>query len=166
MLLRTADGRNVSEDEFRPIPGFKRYKINKSGDVMGPRGWLLKETYNKVTDTYAYSMRRDNGKGTARTFQSLLDDAFPELAVPKKPKPVKRIIRVGWTDIPGFPKHQMHESGEIRYRAGRRRVFPIVDVMTGAKQYRLVNALGQRLYTQEWLLKHTFPHLEERKEAA
>lgn len=167
MALRTTDGRDISEEEFRPIPGFKkRYRINRSGDIIGRRGWPLKETYNKATDTYAYSLMRDNGKGTARTYQSLLDDAFPELAEPKKAKPVKHIKRVGWTDIPGFPKHQMHDSGEVRYRAGRRRVYPIVDDVTGVKQYRLVNARGQHLYTQEWLLEQTFPQLKELKEAA
>lgn len=165
MFLRTLDGRDISNDEFRPIPSMKRYKVNRSGDLIGPSGRLLKETHNKTTDTYAYSMRTDKGGGTARTYESLVNEAFPEDAPPKKPKPVKRIIRVGWTDMPGFPKHQMHESGEIRYRTGRRRVYPIVDSETGTKSYRLLNTSGQQVYTQEWLLEQTFPHLKE-KDAA
>jgi hypothetical protein len=161
MALRTADGRDVSEDEWRQIPGFTRYKINASGDIIGPRGWLLKECYNKVTDTYFYNVNRDVGGKTARSFQSLLDLAFPELAEPKKPKPVPYIKRVGWRDIPGFPKHQLHESGEVRYKNGKRRVWPLIDVGTGEKFYRLVNKIGQPTQTQEWLLGRTFPELKE-----
>lgn len=160
MALRTADGRDVADDEWRRIPGFTKYKINRTGDVLGARGWILNETYNKTTDTYAYSLRRDDGGSTSRTYQSLLDLAWTELAVEKRAKSVTHIKRGEWRDIPSFPKHQMHESGEVRYKAGRRRVYPIVDIKTGMKMYRLVNEWGTNNWTQGWLLGRTYPKLE------
>ena len=167
MALRTADGRDVSQDEWRPIPGFKKYKINESGDVIGPEGWLLKETYNKTADTYAYGLTRDDGRRTSRSFKSLMKLTWPE-NVQEKPKiePQTRIIRRGeWREIPGFPKHEIHETGEVRYKAGRRRCYPTVNIITGAKYYRLINKWGQNDWSQAWLLGRAFPEILEQEAA-
>jgi hypothetical protein len=168
MHLKTADGRDVSNDEFRPIPGLTRYKINQSGDVLGSDGWLLKETYNRKADSYAYSITKDDGRRTSRSFKSLLKDAWPELYQDEKPKvePSTRIIRSGeWRVIPAFPKHEIHESGEVRYKAGRRRVYPNVDIINGVKYYLLQNEWGKNEWSQQWLLGRAFPELQE-KDAA
>lgn len=166
-MLRTADGRDVSEDEWRPVPGFTKYQINESGDVKGPDGWLLKEIYNKRFNTYSYSMTRDDGKRTSRSFRSLMKDAFPELTE-KKPEiePHMRIIRRGeWRAIPNFPKVEIHETGEVRYKAGGRRIIPTVDVITGAKYYKLNNEWGQNSWSQAWLLGRAFPEILEQDAA-
>jgi hypothetical protein len=170
MALRTADGRDVSEDEWRRIPGFNKYLINASGDIIGPSGWLLKETYNKTADTYAYGLCRDDGRRTSRSFKSLMKDAWPELEVETRPKvePHTRAIRKGeWRTIPTFPLHEIHESGEIRYKKSRKRVYPTIDVLTGTRYYRLTNEWGQNSWSREWLMGRAFPDKDqELKDAA
>jgi hypothetical protein len=168
MALRTADGRDVSMDEWRPVPGFSRYYINRHGDVLGSRGWLLTETYNKRNDTYTYGVVSDAGQKTTRTYQVMLDLAFPELIPPKEPEPetYKHMKRGEWREIPSFPKHQMHATGEVRYKSSRRRVYPLVDQNTGVKSYRLKNEWGINIWSQEWLFGRTYPELIEIKDAA
>jgi hypothetical protein len=162
MVLRTADKRDVSTDEWRKIPGFSKYMINESGDIIGPKGWLLKETYNKKADSYAYSLQKDDGRATSRSYKSLMKLAWPELtAETPKAEPTNRMIRKGeWRPIPSFPKHEIHETGEVRYKAGGHRVYPTVDIITGMRYYRLINEWGQNLWSREWLLGRSFPELD------
>lgn len=157
--LKTVDGRDVSNDEFRPIPSFPEYQINSHGDLIGRNGWLLTESYNKTSRSYYYALNRADGRTTSRSYRSLVDEAFPEIAVPKKPKRPKPKPKVEWRDIPGFPKHQISEEGIVRYKAGRHRVLPIM--VNNEKKYRLINEWGLNTWTVDFLRDRAFPELKE-----
>jgi len=73
----TADGRDLTHEEWRTIPGFTKYEITVDGDIRNRRTHqLLKEVQNKRTGAYSYTLWRDNNTKTARTYQSLLRDAW------------------------------------------------------------------------------------------
>ena len=73
----TADGRDLTNEEWRTIPGFTKYEITVDGDVRNREtGRLLKEVQNKRTQGWSYCLWRDNGTKTARTYQSLLRDTW------------------------------------------------------------------------------------------
>jgi hypothetical protein len=124
----TPDGRDLSKEEWQMIPGFSRYEITPDGDVRNIRtGKLLTELENKTTGAFAYSLYKDDGMNTHRTYQSLVYLAYPELKPKPEPtpepekKPRRYARRGGWKDIPGFPQYQMHEDGIVRYKVSRRR---------------------------------------------
>lgn len=148
MVIITADGRDITKDEWRRIPGFKRYKINEDGDVYSiQRGQLLKEHENPKTGTFFYHVYTDSGQKTTRTFQSLKDLAFPEQAVskpePKKPKVTPLVSyrkNNEWRPIPGWRSYQIHPDGSIRLGNERRIVKPKVNSITGVKYINLKDA--------------------------
>lgn len=73
----TADGRDLSGEEWRPIPGLSRYEITRDGDVRNRRsGRLLKEVENVRTGAFAYHLWRDGGGKTSRSYRTLIRDAW------------------------------------------------------------------------------------------
>ena len=73
----TADGRDLTNEEWRTIPGFTKYEITQDGDVRNRETRrLLKEVQNKRTGHYHYTLWRDGGGKTGRTYQSLLRDTW------------------------------------------------------------------------------------------
>lgn len=76
-MTRTADGRDLTGETWRFIPGFRKYKITRDGDVKNTRtGQLLKESRNPTTGAYSYTLWRDGGGKTSRNYQSLIDLAW------------------------------------------------------------------------------------------
>ena len=79
LLLMTADGRDLSGEEWRRIPGFSKYEITRDGDVRNVNsGRLLKESQNPTTGAYSYTLCRDAGGTTCRNYVSLVSDAWGE----------------------------------------------------------------------------------------
>jgi hypothetical protein len=73
----TADGRDLSGEEWRTIPGFSKYQITRDGDVRNGRtGRLLREWQNPRTGCYSYTLWRDGGGKTCRTYESLVRDTW------------------------------------------------------------------------------------------
>jgi hypothetical protein len=74
----TADGRDLTNATWRTIPGFSKYKITPDGDVKNVRtGKLLKESQNPVTGAYSYTLWRDGAGKTSRSYESLVNLAYP-----------------------------------------------------------------------------------------
>jgi len=83
MFTQTADGRDLREAQWRPLPEFPKYEITPDGDVRNARfGKLLKEHQNPVTGVWAYTLRKEMRDGTnknhTRTWASLVKSAYPE----------------------------------------------------------------------------------------
>jgi hypothetical protein len=77
-MIVTADDRNLTNATWRTIPGFTKYKITPDGDVMNIRtGKLLKESENPNTGAYSYTLWRDGGGKTSRSYESLVNLAYP-----------------------------------------------------------------------------------------
>jgi hypothetical protein len=67
----------LTGEAWRTIPGFRKYKITRDGDVKNVRtGKLLKESQNPTTGAYHYTLHKDGGGKTSRNFQSLIDLAW------------------------------------------------------------------------------------------
>jgi len=112
-------------EEWRTLPEFPKYEITSDGDVRhGRTKKKLKEVENKKTGAYSYSLRRNDGTTTCRSFWGLVYSAFPELDTKpaKDPDAPKRkySTRGHWVDIPGFPTYQAHPTGIVRYKASRK----------------------------------------------
>ena len=77
MSVMTADGRTLGAEDFRRIPGFRKYSISRDGDVRNIRtGKLLKEGCNPTTGAYSYTLWRDDGGKTNRTYEGLVQAAW------------------------------------------------------------------------------------------
>jgi len=80
-----ADGRDLSREEFRTIPGFEKYEITRDGDVRNIRtGRLLAEIENKKTGLFSYCLWKDDGKNTHRSWERLVWLAYPEIEAKAK----------------------------------------------------------------------------------
>lgn len=76
---RTADGRDLSREEWRVIPGFTRYEITKDGDIRNrTTRRLLTEHENPKTGAWYYSLIKDAGGNTCRNYQTLLTAAWED----------------------------------------------------------------------------------------
>lgn len=76
-MTTTPDNRTLHPEDFRRIPGFKKYRITRDGDVQNIRtGQLLKESENPTTGAYHYTLIRDDGGKTSRNYQTLVDLAW------------------------------------------------------------------------------------------
>jgi hypothetical protein len=114
---------------YRTLPEFPDYEITSDGDLRNK--WSkrkLKETQNKNTGAWHYSLRRRDKTSTCRNFWGLIYSAWPELKpVEKEPEPVEKPVyryyatRGQWVDIPGYPKYQAHPEGHVRYKHTRKR---------------------------------------------
>ena len=77
MTIMTADGRILGAEDFRRIPGFRKYSISRDGDVRNIRtGKLLKEGCNPTTGAYSYTLWRDDGGKTNRNYEGLVQAAW------------------------------------------------------------------------------------------
>lgn len=149
-MLTTDDGRDLSREEWRVIPEFPKYQITSDGDVRNIRtGKLLVESVASNGTTYFYNIWKDlpGGKKKCfkRSYSSLLYDAFPELKpAPKVVEPKRSYIKRGlWRVVPGYPRIEVHESGAVRYKAGKRRIQPSTDVQ-GVEYVILRNSDGDK----------------------
>jgi hypothetical protein len=112
--LKAADGRDLSKEEWRTIPGFSSYKITKDGDVKHRwTGRLVKELQNINTGAWSYHLYRDDGGHTARNFQTLIYLAYPEL------KPEEK-----WRTHPRFDWVEVSKAGEVRNKRTRHVFIP------------------------------------------
>jgi hypothetical protein len=119
--------------EWRTLPEFPKYEITSDGDVRNK--WtkkIIKESLNKNTGAYAYSLRRADGTTTCRNFWGLIYSAWPELKPeepPVEPKPERkkrapRRKKDEWHDIPGFPRYQISKDGILRYKSNKALIKP------------------------------------------
>lgn len=77
--MLTADGRDLTQAEWRTVPGFPAYQITPDGDVRNRRtGKLLRESRNPTTGAWSYTLWRPDGTKTSRNYQTLTRDAYPE----------------------------------------------------------------------------------------
>jgi hypothetical protein len=109
----TTDGRDLSREEWRRIPGFPVYEITEDGDVRNIRsGRIVKEIENKITGAYFYSIRDKDGKARNRSYQSLVKLAFCE---PDRPEE-------DWKIIPNYSSYQVTRDGEVRNARTKKKV--------------------------------------------
>lgn len=151
-------------EEWRTLPEFPKYEITSDGDVRNK--WTkkkLKETENKNTGAWAYSLRKNDGTSTQRNFWGLIHSAWPELAPEPKVEPVKSTRSYSkrglWKDIPGFPTYQAHPDGLVRYKVSKR--FRKIMEDHHGHHVILFNDDGEQRKSIRWVLRHTFPVLEE-----
>jgi hypothetical protein len=67
----------TTTDEFRPIPGFKKYQISRDGDVRNARtGKALRESLDMSNGSYKYTLAKDGGGHTSRNYRGLVELAW------------------------------------------------------------------------------------------
>lgn len=170
-IITTADGRKIDTKDLRIIPGFKKYKISEDGDVWSRTKRRLLKEYEDKRGYYKYYLVDDEGKNTTRNFETLIELAFPELAVPKQKKvgtkPPTYLSKSDWKEIPGFPKFQLHPTGAIRTTLQRKKMQTKINSLTGKPYFSMVGAEGTWAVSIEDLLDITFPETQiEEKVAA
>lgn len=155
MALITADGRDITHEEWRVIPEFPKYMITKDGDVKNRKtGYVLTESENEKSGAYYYSLwKQYKGKEKAyhRGFWSLVYDAFPEL----KPAPK-------WVVIEEFPTYKINQKGQIqnlKYEKIKIRNQDNVDYVMLRKEGEIVRR------TIEELMTVTYPEVKEQEAA-
>lgn len=157
--------------DFRRLPEFPKYEISADGEL---RNWWSKKKLNlkqnTVTGAWSFSLRRNDGRSTQRSKESLLKSAYPEnfpektvaLAEPKR----SYSTRGQWVVIPGFSKYEAHPSGKVRYtisRAHRR----LLHDSTGAPYYDLFNDEGDCIQMRvRKVLREVFPETLETEKAS
>ncbi len=174
-IVVTEDSRSIAPEEWRVVPGFRKYKATKDGDIWSrAQAKLLKESQNKTTGAYFYHLHSDTGRKTTRNFQSIVDLAFPELAIPKKKKvggqqstgAPKYRSKFAWFDIPGWPTYQIHSDRSVRVTTQRYMLKSKVNSLNGEEYVILTETLNGK--QQSWpmaindLIAMSFP--EELKE--
>jgi len=83
-LTRTADGRDLFREEWRTIPGFRKYQVTRDGDVRNrATRRILTESFNPKTGAYYYTLYKDNGGSTSRNYAGLVQAAWETEAVPE-----------------------------------------------------------------------------------
>lgn len=137
---------NLPDQEFRKIPGFSRYEINKNGDLWSLERHKLIKVYTNPRGKQYFHVYADTGVKTSRNPQSLIDLAFPELAKPKREEwkqsktlPVYR-SKNDWRHIPGYPRYQAHPDGTIRIAGEKRTVKPKVNSISGESYINIQDA--------------------------
>jgi hypothetical protein len=64
-------------DEFRMIPGFRKYEVSRDGDVRNARtGKLLRESLDHSNGSYKYTLDKDGGGHTSRNYRGLVELAW------------------------------------------------------------------------------------------
>lgn len=150
--------------EWRTLPEFPDYEITSDGDVRNR--WShrkLKETQNKNTGAWSYSLRRKDKTSTQRAFWGLIYSAWPELEPVVEPKPEKVYSIVGVTkgqyrDIPGFPKYEVHPTGRVRYKLTRQ---PRKAQVGHPDHIILYNEEGPHRKSYRWVLRTAFPMMDD-----
>lgn len=75
-MITTADGRTLTAEDFRRIPGFRKYRVSRDGDVMNVRtGKLLQESQHR-TGAFYYTLWKDDGGSTCRNYAGLVQAAW------------------------------------------------------------------------------------------
>lgn len=128
--------------EWRDIPGFPLYEITLEGDVRNKRTLKhLNETQNAKTGAWSYSLwietKGKTGRSTSRSYETLVDLAFPEWKV------------VEWKDIPGYPNYVINKHGEVRKKKRNTREAYAMkhwpDQIPGGVAVRLRSEAGKHL---------------------
>lgn len=101
----TADGRDISNEEWRVIPSFPKYEITKDGDLRNRETHKLLNEAESKTGNWYYSVWGNDGIAYKRSYQSLLYDAWPE---------------DDWKEIPGFPLYLVNREGEVKSKRFRK----------------------------------------------
>lgn len=100
----------MTEQEWRTLPEFTLYEITSDGDVRHRyTKKQLKESQNKKTGAWFYTLWKRDGKKTSRNFQSLIESAYPrsesENSMTEAP------IAPYLTNLPDrVPRNKTHES--------------------------------------------------------
>lgn len=169
MKIITDDGRDITNAEWRRVPGFKRYKITDAGDLMNiESGKLKKETGSERTG-YHYCVFSDDGRKTSRNYVSLLRLAWPEmfeekaleLKPLKEPRPYLR--KDGWKDIPGFPLHQCHIEGAVRTKKQRHAMKTKINSLNGEEYVFIQSGQGLWPVSINDLIAMTFNETDEQE---
>lgn len=171
MAIITSDGRDITKEEWRVVPGFKKYKVTKDGDVWSrTKRILLKEYEHPTNGRFYYYLVDDDGKNTTRSFQALVDLAYPELAAPKTQKigkkPPTYLSKSDWVEIPGFPKFQIHPSGTIRTTKQRKNMKHKINSLTGKPYFSMVDPEGTWAISIEDLLTLAFSNTNTEEQVA
>ena len=67
----------TTADEFRTIPGFRKYEVSRDGDVRNARtGKLLRESLDQSTGSNKYTLDKDGGGHTSRNYRGLVEAAW------------------------------------------------------------------------------------------
>ena len=67
----------TTADEFRTIPGFRKYEVSRGGEVRNARtGKLLRESLDRSTGSYKYTLDKDGGGHTSRNYRGLVELAW------------------------------------------------------------------------------------------
>lgn len=153
--MKTADGRDLTGEEWRVIPGFSSYKITRDGDVKNRwTGKLLQETYFKSNGAYAYHLYRSSGGHTARNYQTLIYLAYPEL----KPEPK-------WRVHPSFDWVEVSRDGEVRNKRTRHVFIPRSTKAMPTQHIRLRENGQKHDIPVAQLVAETYPAVEEAEAA-
>lgn len=154
----TTDGRDLSREEWRRIPGFPVYEITEDGDVRNRRsGRIIQEIENKTTGAYFYSVRDKEGKARNRSYQSLVKLAFGEAERPEE----------DWKIVPDFPAYQVTRDGEVRNARTKKTVTTeALAKYRWAKTVRLrQDGINYRTQVQK-LIDQAWPMWSEEEDAA
>lgn len=148
--------------EWRTLPEFPNYQVTSDGDVRNRETfYVLKESQNKKTGAWYYSLRRPDGSSTQRNFWSLIYSAWPELK-PAEEDPERKPARLyaergRWKVIPGFPNYQAHPEGLVRY-IKTRKARKMHHEKRGEQYFRLYNEHGDYSDVKlSAILSRTFP---------
>lgn len=170
VMLQTADGRDLSNEEWRRIPEFPKYKITRDGDIRNwSTGRLLTEIERPDGLCY-YSLIKEmpggKKKSFNRTYLPLVYSAFPEEAPEKPPVPEKRhyLARGQWQVVPGFPQAEVHPEGIVRYIKSKRRLKHVPDV-DGVPHVILKNGEAVQPWSVPRLVEVVFGKVDEDVEA-
>lgn len=164
----TADGRNLTREEWRIIPEFPRYQITSDGDVRRRENFRILTESCSSAGSYYYTLYKVTSrigapaKAFRRTYTKLLYSAWPELAPAKaetKSESTRSYSKRGmWEDIPDFPRYQIHPDGLIRYTVSRK--FRKIHKDDSAEYVVLINETGEHRRTIKGLLTEVFPAAE------
>lgn len=108
--------------EWKSIPGFSRYKINREGKVINRRSKECLTLRNSNKGSPNYSLMDDHGVSKARHPERLLGMVFKDYEHKDLRKSAMYIPKGDWTQIPSRSLYAIHISGEVRRTTSRHRV--------------------------------------------
>jgi hypothetical protein len=138
--------------EWKTIPGFQRYKINREGQVINRRTKALLTLRSSNKNSPNYSLLDNAGETKARHPERLLQLAFKDYEPKNLRKSAVYAPAGEWAIIPNRTKYEIHKDGTVR-RTSRHRVqtfeddngFPYVklktDGVSGFKNYYVTDLL-------------------------
>lgn len=105
----TADGRDLTKEEWRVIPEFPKYEVTSDGDVRHKETHMLLAEQVGPRGGHFYTLWGKDNKSYSRGFWGLIYSAFPEI------RPVEE-----WWVIPDHPQYQINKEGVVRVRKSQR----------------------------------------------